>query len=248
MSAPSQKFYFVYIDESYDETHYAYSAIFINAFEWNRYFQEIVDWRKEWAEKYDIQLEYELHATKFVGGQGQPHNNRNKQYRADLFYEAIGYIEKIENLKIINAITPHKNRHLELFEWMLNRIFKTLENENAYGVLICDEGNENKLTSILRRMKKANPIPSSIQAQQAWGASATRNIPLDRIVEDPLFKSSKSSYFIQLADFVAFSLLRNEKPLLSKLTPVKTAFDQLDTVLVRQAFARDPRNKGIIRI
>lgn len=137
--------YLIYIDESYDETHYAYSAIFINAFNWNEYFNHVIKWRKEWFDKHQIPLDYELHATKFSGG--------------------------------------------------------------------------------------------------------GKNIPLDRIIEDPLFKTSKSSYFIQLSDFLAFSLLRNEKPLEgSTLEPVKTAFEQLDSVLVKVAFKGDKRGKGIIRV
>lgn len=40
-----------------------------------------------------------------------------------------------------------------------------------------------------------------------------RNISLERIIEDPLFKTPESSYFIQLLGFPVSSLLRNEKPL-----------------------------------
>ena len=46
--------YLVYIDESYDETNFAYSAIFINAFRWNDYFNQLLEWRGEWKEKADV--------------------------------------------------------------------------------------------------------------------------------------------------------------------------------------------------
>lgn len=234
--------YLIYIDESYDETHYAYSAIFINAFNWNEYFNHVIKWRKEWFDKHQIPLDYELHATKFVGGRGEHPANRDKTYRASLFHEAIGRIENMDNIKVINAITTNKKKHMELFEHMLNRINATLESNNSYGVLICDEGNENKLTSAVRKTKKVNYIPNGF-------SGGGKNIPLDRIIEDPLFKTSKSSYFIQLSDFLAFSLLRNEKPLEgSTLDPVKTAFEQLDSVLVKVAFKGDKRGKGIIRV
>jgi len=202
--------YFVYIDESYDETHYAYSAIFINAFAWNDTFKDVVNWRKKWFDQHNIPLDYELHATKFVGGRGEFPSNRNKTFRADLFFEAIGFIEGISGIFIINAITSNKRSHLTLFEYMLNRISRTLQTKGAIGILICDEGNEHKLTAKVRQMKKRNWIPND----SGLYPSGSRNIPLERIIEDPLFKTSKSSYFIQLADFVAFSLLRNEQPLL----------------------------------
>lgn len=59
----SDNLYLIYIDESYDETHFAYSAIFINAFHWNDYFKDVVHWRGDWLERYGIAVDYELHAT-----------------------------------------------------------------------------------------------------------------------------------------------------------------------------------------
>lgn len=239
--------YLIYIDESYDETHYAYSAMFINAFRWNEYFEHMLKWRREWFNQHNIPLDYELHATKFVGGRGEHPFNCNKIFRASLFREAIGRIENMPDIRVLNGITNDKKQHMLLFEYMLNRINRTLDASNAFGVLICDEGNENKLTSIVRKMKKENHIPGN-EYQRAFGYNK-QNIPLQRIIEDPLFKTSKSSYFIQLSDFLAFSLLRNEKPLEgSTLEPVKSAFEQLDNVLVKEAFRKDPRNKGIVRV
>ena len=236
--------YLIYVDESYDETHYAYSAIFIKALAWNNTFKQLVDWRKTWFKNHTIPLDYELHATKFVGGRGEFPGNRDKAFRADLFYEAIGFIEGLSDVHIINAITPKKGIHLTLFEYMLNRINRTLQAKGAIGILICDEGNENKLTAKVRQMKKSNQIPNNFSLY----SGGSRDIPLDRIIEDPLFKTSKSSYFIQLADFVAFSLLRNEKPLPTTQQKVKDAFEQLDQVLVKRAYGNDPRRKGIIRV
>ena len=237
----------VYIDESYDETHYAYSAMFVPAFQWNTYFDHMLRWRREWHQKYQIPLDYELHATKLVGGRGEFPGDRDKTFRAKLFHEAIGRIEAIDGLKVINAIAKDKKQYMRLFEWMLNRINRTLEASSSFGVLICDEGNEGKLTSIVRKMKKENLVPDKVSYYGVNNQS--RNLPLEKIIEDPLFKTSKSSYFIQLADLLAFALLRSEKPLDgSTLEQVRTAFDQLDKVLVKTAFARDPKKKGIIRV
>lgn len=245
MSSPTM--YLIYIDESYDETHYAYSALFINAFKWNEYFNSIINWRKDWFQNHQISLETEIHATDFIAGRGQPHHNRDKIYRSELFHEAIGRIENMHDVKVINAITNDKKKHMLLFDWMLTRINNTLKANNAYGVLICDEGNENKLTSVVRTMKKSNHIPDRVDF---YGHNnAVRNLPLERIIEDPLFKTSKSSYFIQLVDMLAFSLLRNEKPVLGSTLPlVQTAFEQLDNVLVKIAFKNDTKKKGIIRV
>jgi hypothetical protein len=239
--------YLIYVDESYDQTHYAYSAIFINAFRWNEYFNHLLEWRMDWFKNHQVALDKELHSTDFIAGRGQPHHNRDKVYRASLFYEAIGRVEAMRDIKIINAITENKKNHQTLFNWMLTRINNTLKANNAFGILICDEGNENELTSIVRKMKKENYIPDRLDCYGFNGGK--RNLPLERIIEDPLFKTSKSSYFIQLSDMIAFSLLRNEKPIAgSTQSKVQAAFDQLDQSLVKIAFKSDRRRKGIIRV
>jgi hypothetical protein len=241
MLATTTNMYLIYIDESYDETHFAYSAIFVPAFEWNRVFGDIIGWRKELFLAHRIPLDYELHATNFVGGRGEPNENRNKDYRASIFKSAFQKIESLDGVHIINGITANKKNHLKLFERILNRVNRTLKAKHAYGVLVCDEGNENKLVSIVRSMKKSNLIPSQVNYYESI------DIPLERIIEDPLFKTSKSSYFIQLADFVAFGLLRSEKFVDSTRDDVKQAFNCLDTRLVKVAYRGDSRKKGIVR-
>ena len=91
-----------------------------------------------------------------------------------------------------------------------------------------------------------NYIPSQFGQWQP-GVSA-RNIPTDRIIEDPVFKKSQRSYFLQLADCVAFALLKQESPP-SKFTEryaLRSMFQQtLDGVCFKQASPRDPQ--GIVR-
>lgn len=78
-----------------------------------------------------------------------------------------------------------------------------------------------------------NPIPSKYGLWLDTG-EAYKNIPIDRILEDPLFKDSEQSYFIQLVDFCAYALLRRERPIHSKTKyGLDKAFDILSPILVR---------------
>lgn len=235
----------IYMDESYDERCYVYAAIFIDVSQWNACFAYLQKWREEWMAKHGISTRMELHATDFVAGRGQPRTKHKRQraFRTELFCEALGRIEAMPGVRIITAITKNKLECNMLFERMLNRINRTLEASNAYGILICDEGNEKQIITQVRRLKKKNPIPHT----RDLGKSGSRDVPIDRIIEDPLFKSSHSSYFIQLADFVAYALLRCEHPTPTTLAKTRQAFDRLDKSLVKIAFARDPKKKGIIR-
>ena len=115
---------------------------------------------------------------------------------------------------------------------------------NDQAFILCDKGKESEYTRLARKMSTFNPIPS---AYGNWDSGkAIKNIPTDRIIEDIIFKDSKSSYFIQLADFCAYALLRRERPIPSKAKyGLDRAFDRLGPILNREACKSDP--DGIVR-
>lgn len=79
----------------------------------------------------------------------------------------------------------------------------------AHVMLIADEGRQRDIARMRRKMGVHNPVPSQFGG---WGVAgkATKNIPLLHFVEDALFQDSGRSHFIQLADCVAFALLKRE--------------------------------------
>lgn len=104
-------------------------------------------------------------------------------------------------------------------------------------MLICDEGKELEYTRITRKLAKFNLIRVG---------PYLNNVKTTRILEDPFFKSSEKSYFIQLADFCAYGLLRREQHLASKNRyDLHTAFDLLKDVVAKEAAPGDPM--GVIR-
>ncbi len=116
----------------------------------------------------------------------------------------------------------------------------------ARAFFIADEGREKEITTAIRRMHVFNPIPSHY-GEWASG-SRTQNIPAVRIIEDPVFKRSDRSYFLQLADFVAFALLKREvapTPFVRKYMIHQMFDDVLAGKCFRAASPRDPL--GIVR-
>jgi hypothetical protein len=116
----------------------------------------------------------------------------------------------------------------------------------ARAVIIADEGREPDITRTLRKMSVFNPIPSRFGSWEPGVAS--RNIATERIIEDPVFKPSHQSYFLQLADCVAYALLKREVPPSTnvKKYEIHKMFESaLSGACFRPASPRDPL--GIVR-
>ena len=167
-----------------------------------------------------------------------------KYRRAEIFKEALQFAARLPEIRIANACST-ANDDERAFEYLANRINRTMKEWKSHAMLICDEGKEAAYTRLLRRMGVFNPIPSMLGG---WPeGTVTRNIRTEFILEDPVFKVSQRSYFVQLADFCAYSLLRKEQPVASKSKyGPDTAFDLLDGVLLREATRYDPARRAAL--
>lgn len=235
-----------YIDDSSDEQLCAFSALALPVDQWQAAFQKMKEWRRYLRRDYGIFVYKELHAWKFVSGRGRPSDRIiTKSQRVAIYREGIRLVANLPGARLFNAVFSHKEDE-RAFGWLLNHINRTLQAWGGYGLLICDEGKEAIYTRLVRRMGRFNPIPSQFGRWLDTGRGY-RNVPIDRIVEDPFFKKSDQSYFIQLVDFVAYALLRKGRPIASKTKyGIDKAFGDLFDILAREARPRDP--EGIIRL
>lgn len=113
------------------------------------------------------------------------------------------------------------------------------------AMVFADQGRETEITRVYRKMTVFNPVPSQFGT---WSEGATKNLPLQRIIEDPVFKASHHSFFIQLADCVSFALLKKEVPPTPNIAKygVEKFFEQcLAGVCFKKASPKDPL--GIVR-
>lgn len=125
------------------------------------------------------------------------------------------------------------------------RIDQRLNIYKSRAVIFADEGREFEITKALRKMHVFNPIPSQFGG---WPTGPTKNITTERIIEDPVFKRSDRSYLIQMADCVAFALLKSDVPPTPKIARygIHEMFEKtLRGICYRYAAPRDPL--GIVR-
>lgn len=226
----------IYIDDSNDKSLHTFSAIAIP--------DAIKAWRTGLSKSDGIRMHVEMHATDLLGGRGNISTTQvvTKYRRAQIFKSGLSVLAKQPGVRVFNACNINQ---LQLFERLLNRISRTMKEIDSYAILICDEGKEHEYTRLVRRMSRFNPIPSKYKAWE--NGKATKNITIDRILEDPIFKDSKRSYLVQMADFCAFALLRFHKPTpKTKKYGIDQVFDSvLAGIRVLEANSKDPR--GVIR-
>ena len=237
--------YLFYIDDSGDEKLAIFSALAIPVEQWHNSFKFVRDYRRELKRQFGIYPYKELHACKFVSGRGRPSPSIiTKHQRATIFHHTLDVVSELPGVKLFNAVFPKSDQNVA-FEWLLNRMNRALIDWNSYGLIISDEGKENIYTKIVRKMYVYNPIPSKFGVWADTGKT-WKNIPLERLVEDPFFKDSSQSYFIQLVDFCAYALLRRENPIPSKNKyGIHEGFSRLKDILVTEANKKD--SEGIIR-
>lgn len=205
----------IYVDDSCDEKKlYIFSALAVPADRWTSNFNIIKDWRQQLKQKHGIYARKELHAVDFVPGRGNVSPKViGKWQRAQIFREGLELLVKNGDFRLFNACVAHNQERA--FERLLNRINRTMQAWGSHALLICDAGKEAEYTKLARKMGAFNPIPSRYGAWEDGGR--TKNIPIDRIIEDPIFKKSDRSYLIQMADFCAYALLQRERPIPSRM-------------------------------
>lgn len=186
----------------------------------------------------------ELHATEFVAGRGNIGTKVvPKGRRCQIFRDTLDLIAALPNVYVMNAISSKANERV-IFERLVNRINRAMSEWKSNAVIFHDEGKD--YSYLVRRMSVYNPIRSKFGA---WpGGSPIKNIPIDRILEDIVFRDSRKSPFIQLADFCAYALFRSEYPIPSKTKyGLDKAFLALHPICIRAAYHQDPKKMGIIR-
>lgn len=236
--------HFVYIDDSGDNTVSCFSALIIPADGWRDSLDHLIGARKMMRNSDGVYVAKELHSTDWVGGKGKlARHPISKARRARLFDFFLSSVAMLPSVQIINACVPLAEKD-RAFQFLLQRIDNNMRKAGSRCVIFSDEGKS--YDAIRRRMGVFNYIPSMYGV---WSdGNSSRNMAAHRILEDLVYRDSAKSIFIQAADACAYALLRSERPIPSKnALGLDRSFDILERVLVKQAFAKDPRRLGIIR-
>ncbi len=247
-----------YIDESEGPRYYVRSALGVDAERWNGLHGCVQDWRYAVAGDYSVPTSRELHACDLLAGRGKLVRIDNTDRRltpkqgAEIFQEGLRLVEdaarSIGGVEVVNVCLrkPDVKRYERAsLDRLLNRINSSVAADGRYAHLIFDEGREEMVTRLYRRLRDRNTVPSRYEAWE--DGERTKDIPIERVIGGPAFRSSHSDHLLQMADLIAHALLKQEEapsPRVERLG-IDRAFGILDQSLNRRASRRDPQ--GVVR-
>ena len=237
-----------YIDESEGPRYYVRTALGVDVERWNDLHRRVRDWRLELRDRYAVPTDRELHACDLLAGRGKLVRQGNTDRRLAPEQGAEIFTEGLRGVEIVNVCLRKpdvKGYERASLDRLLNRINTSVAAANRHAFLIFDEGREEMVASLYRKLRSRNPVPSKYEAWE--DGERTRDIPIERVIGGPSFRSSHSDHLLQMADLIAHALLKQEEepsPRVQRLG-IDRAFGSLDHALNRRASRRDPQ--GVVR-
>jgi hypothetical protein len=244
-----------YIDESYDDRVFCMSALILPTAAWRESFNIIKDYRSSLKRRFGIFTSKELHATSFVAGRGRiADRDVPRGLRAAIFHEMMDVCTALPGARVISAAFTYEGRnqgdvHALAFGRLQDRLQRRSVATRGEMLRVVDEGRETELRKIARKAAVYNMVGSRYGAWE--DGSRAKNIPTERLIEDPIFKPSNQSHFLQMVDFIAFALLKSESqpiPPRVRRYGLHTAFEKLRPICATEAARPDPRQLGIVRV
>lgn len=252
--------YLMYVDESGDiglvdspTRYFVLSGIVIHELRWREYLDQLIDFRRRMLNAFGLHLREEIHAAEYISRPG-PFVRIMKNDRLTILRDFTNELTLLSDLTIINVVVDKlgKPANYDVFDmaWktLIQRFENTCSHNNFHGprnpedkeMIIADNTDMKKLTTLIRQMRKFNPIPNN--ENHGFGY---RNLRVVHIIEDPNFRDSKDSYFIQAADLIAYLLYQYINPCMyMKKKSGKNYFLRLDPILCKVASNKDPH--GIV--
>ena len=205
--------YIAYYDESGDDGYPKYSsplfvlsAIYLHYLNWKDVFENISEFRKKLKNIFNLPIKMEFHTKDFILNKNPYRklqiNDDDRLLILELFCELTSTLK----ISIINVVINKENISP-------NTLYNVLDNALKYSIqriendlnkidpikkfmIITDQGRIGKMRMTARKIQRINFIPSKYN-------NRPYRKEIKSLIEDPLQKDSKESYFIQLADLVA---------------------------------------------
>lgn len=202
----------VYYDESgddgyphYSSTFFVLTALYFDHSDWKFLFEEHRKFRSQIQTTFGMPVQMEMHTKNFLLNK-KPYkdlslSNSNRIKVVEQYCEHLAQLNKIKIINVVIVKPRISKENYQILDKALTFSIQRIENDLRTNgdqenfMIVTDPGRTGKMTNTARRLQKFNPIPSKY-------SSEVRRQEIKCLIEDPLPKNSKESYFIQIADLV----------------------------------------------
>jgi len=248
--------YLMYVDESGDTglcdsptRYYALTGLVVHELRWQTCLDQIIAFRRRMRDKFGLKLREELHAAALINRPG-PLVRIKRNDRLTIIREFADELASMTDVNLINVKVDKEDKTdgydafgaawkalIQRFEnTMSHRNFAGPANADERGILFPDHTDDKKLERLLRQMRRYNPVPNRPEYGTGY-----RNLALANIIEDPSFRESAHSYFIQAVDLCAFLLYQRLEPCgYMRKKSGQNYYKRLEPILCKEAASDDP--------
>ena len=255
--------YLMYVDESGDPGTscsktdlYILTGLVIHELSWRKTLDDLIEFRRAVRKEYGWKVREEIHAQKMINGRVSLNKGVERNSRFIILRKSLDWIASRVDIGVITVVVEKQGyqQASEVFEsawsFLIQRFentiqhknFEGLKNPEDKGIIIPDNTDGEALRMLMRKMRHYNPIPSKFSDE-------IRNVPISAIVEDPVFRDSRHSYFIQLADICAYFARQHLKPnRVVRKQGAKKYYERLGPAIVKKASTNHPLGMVIDRV
>jgi hypothetical protein len=250
----------MYVDESGDpglsgspSPIFVLSGVVLNEQHWLETRNTVIAFRQRMRSAFGLKMREEIHAAKFITSPGELVRIRRND-RLAILRHFTSELAMLPYLSVINVVVNKTTKpdSYDVYERAWQALIQRFENTLGYGnfpgpcapaergMVFADGQPSSQLTKMFRKMRAYNPVPNQV-------GGGYRNLTMSRVLEDPVFRDSAHSIFIQAADLAAFLLYQYERPnAYMRKSGAHSYFNRLAPILCRHASPRDPH--GIVRL
>ena len=239
-----------YCVETLGRRHHVRTALGVDERVWNRLHRRVREWRRQLELHCGITADADLPVSALTAAHScgcTCHGERLPSHGAGVVAQGLRVIEDFAvetgGVQAINVCLDvdespaYRNVSLDR---LYNRVNATAASDGAYALAVFGQETDETVVRAYERLRNYNPVPVRVGAcGDDWH---TRNLPIDRIIGGPVFRSPDTDCLLQTAGLVARALLWREEPAGGVDSG---AFAILDRALNRRASRNDPQ--GVVR-
>ena len=245
-----------YVMEAQGRRCHVRSALGVDGRAWNRLYRRVGEWLRQLEQRYGIPAAAQLRASDLLAAAAPTcgcgcHVEPASPHGAQAVAQGIRVVEDFAvetgGVGVINVCLDMDEapayRRVAL-DRLFNRINATAAREGGQALVIFGQEPDEPVTRTYERLRNYNPVPVRVGAcGDGWH---TRNLPIDRIIGGPAFRSPETDCLLQVAGMTAYALLWREEPAAGVDSGAMfDAFAVLDHALNRRASRHD--SKGVVR-